>query len=157
MSWPYATSASPSSSITVLMMTTRLTPLALITNYTETSDFGNTTKDINDDEEEYTPYSDRPETYIVPIVFLLILLIGLTGNGVLALTILRHTNMRNVPNTYVLSLALGDLLARNIYLCICIDVHIFLSIENVVMHTKLLVYPPQIINLSELIFQYMKC
>lgn len=115
MSWPYATSAAPSSSITMLMITTRLTPLALMTNYTEISDFGNITKNTNDEEEKYTPYSDRPETYIVPIIFLLILLIGLTGNGVLALTILRHTNMRNVPNTYVLSLALGDLLARNIY------------------------------------------
>ncbi|XP_006609591.1 neuropeptide CCHamide-1 receptor-like isoform X2 [Apis dorsata] len=60
--------------------------------------------------EKYVPYEDRPETYIVPIVFLLILLIGLTGNGVLALTILRHSNMRNVPNIYVFSLALGDLL-----------------------------------------------
>lgn len=64
-------------------------------------------------EEEYTPYEERPETYIVPIVFLLILVIGLTGNGVLALTILRHSNMRNVPNIYVFSLALGDLLARD--------------------------------------------
>lgn len=142
MSWPYATSASPSSSITVLMMTTRLTPLALITNYTsEASDFDNITKDVIEDEEEYIPYSKRPETYIVPIIFLLILLIGLTGNGVLALTILRHTNMRNVPNTYVLSLALGDLLARNIHSCIHIDMHRFLSAGNLVMRIKLLVYP----------------
>jgi hypothetical protein len=94
-------------------------PLALTSNYTESSDSiidqdGAIGKAVNDEEEEYTPYSDRPETYIVPIVFLLILLIGLTGNGVLALTILRHTNMRNVPNTYVLSLALGDLLACNV-------------------------------------------
>lgn len=77
----------------------------------EASDFaGNITSDTNGQEQKYTPYSERPETYFVPIIFLLILLIGLTGNGVLALTILRHTNMRNVPNTYVLSLALGDLL-----------------------------------------------
>ncbi|PBC28827.1 Neuromedin-B receptor [Apis cerana cerana] len=68
--------------------------------------------------EKYVPYEDRPETYIVPIVFLLILLIGLTGNGVLALTILRHSNMRNVPNIYVFSLALGDLLARVIMTCV---------------------------------------
>ncbi|XP_076679256.1 neuropeptide CCHamide-1 receptor-like isoform X2 [Andrena cerasifolii] len=66
--------------------------------------------ETDDEGEDYTPYGDRPETYIVPIVFLLILLIGLTGNGVLALTILRHSNMRNVPNIYVFSLALGDLL-----------------------------------------------
>ncbi|XP_015432297.1 PREDICTED: neuropeptide CCHamide-1 receptor-like [Dufourea novaeangliae] len=69
-----------------------------------------TSNDEQQEELEYTPYEDRPETYIVPIVFLLILLIGLTGNGVLALTILRHSNMRNVPNIYVFSLALGDLL-----------------------------------------------
>nr|XP_012142847.1 PREDICTED: gastrin-releasing peptide receptor-like [Megachile rotundata] len=65
---------------------------------------------LMDEEENYTPYGDRPETYIVPVVFLLIFLIGLTGNGVLVLTILRHRNMRNVPNIYVFSLALGDLL-----------------------------------------------
>nr|XP_033334377.1 neuropeptide CCHamide-1 receptor-like [Megalopta genalis]XP_033334386.1 neuropeptide CCHamide-1 receptor-like [Megalopta genalis] len=67
-------------------------------------------KSEDEKEENYTPYEERPETYIVPIVFLLILLIGLTGNGVLALTILRHSNMKNVPNIYVFSLALGDLL-----------------------------------------------
>ncbi|XP_046409409.1 neuropeptide CCHamide-1 receptor isoform X1 [Neodiprion virginianus] len=61
-------------------------------------------------EEEYIPYSSRPETYIVPVVFLMILVVGVAGNGALVLTLLRHANMRNVPNTYVLSLALGDLL-----------------------------------------------
>lgn len=60
----------------------------------------------------YIPYDERPETYIVPIVFFFILVIGVTGNGILVLTILRHANMRNVPNTYVLSLALGDLLVN---------------------------------------------
>lgn len=62
-------------------------------------------------EIPYTPYNERLETYIVPIIFFLILVIGITGNGILVLTILRHAKMRNVPNTYVLSLALGDLLA----------------------------------------------
>ncbi|XP_014475319.1 PREDICTED: gastrin-releasing peptide receptor-like [Dinoponera quadriceps] len=115
MSWPYATSVPPSSSFTVLMVTARTTLSAVTSNYT-TANFSNdvigdvVTREANDKEEEYIPYSDRPETYIVPIVLLLIMVIGLTGNGVLALTILRHANMRNVPNTYVLSLALGDLL-----------------------------------------------
>ncbi|KAG7206710.1 hypothetical protein KM043_000383 [Ampulex compressa] len=63
-----------------------------------------------DAEDSYVPYDQRPETYIVPVVFLLILVVGVTGNGILVLTLLRHANMRNVPNTYVLSLALGDLL-----------------------------------------------
>ncbi|KAH0948151.1 hypothetical protein HN011_006119 [Eciton burchellii] len=119
MSWSQDATSTPSSFsssfATTLIVTARMIPLALTSNYTESSDSiidqdGAIGKAVNDEEEEYTPYSDRPETYIVPIVFLLILLIGLTGNGVLALTILRHTNMRNVPNTYVLSLALGDLL-----------------------------------------------
>ncbi|XP_031787644.1 neuropeptide CCHamide-1 receptor isoform X2 [Nasonia vitripennis] len=61
-------------------------------------------------EENYVPYGDRPETYIVPIVFACILVVGVMGNGLLMLTICRHSNMRNVPNTYVLSLAIGDLL-----------------------------------------------
>lgn len=58
----------------------------------------------------YVPYGERPETYIVPVVFACILVVGVMGNGVLMITICRHANMRNVPNTYVLSLAIGDLL-----------------------------------------------
>lgn len=68
--------------------------------------------DEEDEEDQYIPYEQRPETYIVPIVFLLILIVGVAGNGVLVITLLRHANMRNIPNTYVLSLALGDLLVK---------------------------------------------
>ena len=74
--------------------------------------FNCTSDAVNCTEEPYMPYSDRPETYILPFVFSIILIIGVTGNGILVLTILRHANMRNVPNTYVLSLALGDLLVN---------------------------------------------
>ncbi|XP_032685638.1 neuropeptide CCHamide-1 receptor-like [Odontomachus brunneus] len=116
MSWSYATSVPPSS-FTALMVTTRMTLSTLTSNYTgvNVSTVCDVISDVvtraaNDEEEEYIPYSDRPETYIVPAILFLIMVIGLTGNGVLALTILRHANMRNVPNTYVLSLALGDLL-----------------------------------------------
>ncbi|XP_033230913.1 neuropeptide CCHamide-1 receptor [Belonocnema kinseyi] len=72
--------------------------------------FNCTLDEDNCTEEAYMPYSARPETYILPAVFSFILIIGVTGNGILVLTILRHANMRNVPNTYVLSLALGDML-----------------------------------------------
>ena len=58
----------------------------------------------------YVPYSMRPETYIVPVVFALIFVVGVLGNGTLVLIFIRHSNMRNVPNTYIFSLALGDLL-----------------------------------------------
>lgn len=58
----------------------------------------------------YVPYSERPETYIVPVVFAIIFLVGVLGNGTLVFIFARHRTMRNVPNTYIFSLALGDLL-----------------------------------------------
>jgi hypothetical protein len=61
-------------------------------------------------EVEYIPYNKRPETYIVPVLFALIFVVGVLGNGTLVLIFIRHRNMRNVPNTYIFSLALGDLL-----------------------------------------------
>ncbi len=60
--------------------------------------------------EPYVPVASRLETYIVPIIFAVIFLIGVLGNGTLILIFVRHRNMRNVPNTYIISLALGDLL-----------------------------------------------
>lgn len=74
--------------------------------------FANLTRD---DEEEYVPYDQRPETYVVPIVFFLIFVVGVMGNGMLVLTLLRYENMRNAPNIYVLSLAIGDLLVRLVF------------------------------------------
>ncbi|XP_011878938.1 PREDICTED: gastrin-releasing peptide receptor-like [Vollenhovia emeryi] len=69
-----------------------------------------TSKMEYDEYDEYVPYAQRPETYIVPAIFSLILVVGVAGNGILILILLCHTSMRNIPNTYVLSLALGDLL-----------------------------------------------
>ncbi|KYN30092.1 Neuromedin-B receptor [Trachymyrmex cornetzi] len=63
-----------------------------------------------DYEYDYVPVAERVETYIIPVIFLLILIVGVIGNGILILILLRHTSMRNIPNTYVMSLALGDLL-----------------------------------------------
>ena len=65
-----------------------------------------------DEDDQYIPYTERPETYIVPILFTLIFIVGVWGNGMLVLTLLQNPNMRNIPNTYVLSLALGDLLVK---------------------------------------------
>ena len=61
-------------------------------------------------EPPYYPIHERPETYIVPIVFLFIFVVGAVGNGTLVFLFIRYPNMRNVPNMYILSLALGDLL-----------------------------------------------
>ncbi|XP_020293446.1 neuropeptide CCHamide-2 receptor-like isoform X2 [Pseudomyrmex gracilis] len=72
--------------------------------------FTNQTFDYEYDDDYYIPYSQRPETYFVPVIFLLIIIAGVLGNGTLIFILLRHAKMRNVPNTYVLSLAIGDLL-----------------------------------------------
>lgn len=59
---------------------------------------------------EYVPLSERPETYFVPILFFIIFVVGTLGNGTLVIIFLKHRTMRNVPNTYILSLAVADLL-----------------------------------------------
>lgn len=48
---------------------------------------------------DYTPYEQRLATYIVPVIFALIFIIGVLGNGCLILIFFRHRAMRNVPNT----------------------------------------------------------
>lgn len=53
----------------------------------------------SDDLSGYTPYHLRPETYIVPVLFFLIFIVGVLGNGTLVIIFLRHRAMRNVPNT----------------------------------------------------------
>ena len=62
-----------------------------------------TTENINNwmrnSSDIYTPYADRPETYIVPVVFALIFVVGVLGNGTLVVIFLRHRAMRNIPNT----------------------------------------------------------
>lgn len=54
---------------------------------------------VNSTEVPYTPYEYRPETYIIPIVFAIIFIVGVLGNGTLVIVFLRHRTMRNVPNT----------------------------------------------------------
>ncbi|KAG5877828.1 hypothetical protein JTB14_011864 [Gonioctena quinquepunctata] len=88
-------------------------------NVTATSNsfYGNSTFNsiLNNENSNVTetliPYSERPETYIVPVLFFLIFVVGVLGNGTLVVIFLRHKNMRNVPNTYILSLAMGDSLS----------------------------------------------
>ncbi|KAF3420021.1 hypothetical protein E2986_11344 [Frieseomelitta varia] len=99
--------------VTAVMFTTEMRrkccfflQMAMVRNTT----FLNVIQSDDEEDDGYVPYDQRPETYIVPVVFLLILVVGVIGNGILVFTLLCDANMRNVPNTYVLSLALGDLL-----------------------------------------------
>ncbi|EFX84318.1 putative allatostatin B receptor, partial [Daphnia pulex] len=47
--------------------------------------------------------------YLVPVVFGLIFVSGVVGNGSLMFIICRYKSMRNLPNLFVFNLALGDL------------------------------------------------
>ncbi|XP_075210775.1 neuropeptide CCHamide-1 receptor-like [Lycorma delicatula] len=76
-------------------------------DFVNLTDFINTT---SAKETKVPPYSERPETYVVPVVFAIIFIVGVVGNGTLVLIFARHRTMRNVPNTHIFSLALGDLL-----------------------------------------------
>lgn len=54
---------------------------------------------VNTEEVSYKGYEYRLETYIVPIIFSIIFLAGLMGNGMLIAVFVKHRAMRNVPNT----------------------------------------------------------
>ena len=58
------------------------------------------------DEEIYV----GPEWIVVPVLFGIIFLVGITGNGTLIYTVLRNKNMHSAPNVLLVSLAIGDLL-----------------------------------------------
>lgn len=64
-----------------------------ITNATPDSSLATST------ETPYVPYVMRPETYIVPVLFAFIFIVGVLGNGTLILVFLTVRQMRNVPNT----------------------------------------------------------
>lgn len=62
-------------------------------------------------QKPYIPHDERPEIYLVPILFAIIFLVGTIGNGALVYFFIKYPQMRNPPNTYIISLALGDLMA----------------------------------------------
>ena len=71
-----------------------------------------------EEDNGYIPYIHRPETYIVPGIFLIILIVGVFGNGMMMITLGADSNTKNTSNVYIFSLALGDLLVRKDRMCI---------------------------------------
>lgn len=51
------------------------------------------------EEDDYVRPMDRPETYLVIVLFTLIFIVGVLGNGTLVIIFFRHRSMRNIPNT----------------------------------------------------------
>ncbi|XP_064091386.1 neuropeptide CCHamide-1 receptor-like [Macrobrachium nipponense] len=65
---------------------------------------------LTGNETEYLPYNLRPETYLVPVLFAIIFLTGVIGNGALIFMFLKHPKLWSAPNIHLVSLAAGDLL-----------------------------------------------
>ncbi|RUS75255.1 hypothetical protein EGW08_016990 [Elysia chlorotica] len=54
--------------------------------------------------------SSESEAYVVPVIFIIIFIVGLVGNGTLIVSVLANKAMRNVPNIFIVSLSMGDFL-----------------------------------------------
>lgn len=67
-------------------------------------DIANGCADDEPDCDRYRPYGERPETYIIPVIFSIIFVVGVVGNGTLIVIFLKHRAMRNIPNTWVWSI-----------------------------------------------------
>ncbi|KAI0228157.1 Neuropeptide CCHamide-1 receptor, partial [Lamellibrachia satsuma] len=50
------------------------------------------------------------EAYLVPVLFLIIFVVGVLGNGALIFIVARNASLHNVPNILIVNLACGDLL-----------------------------------------------
>ncbi|XP_058455468.1 neuropeptide CCHamide-2 receptor-like [Malaya genurostris] len=104
---PHLNSYQPSSSVEDISGSSRIQKSVRMLEPTEATLAFDVTFDQID---EYEPYEERLETYVVPVVFAIIFIVGILGNGTLVIIFLRHRAMRNIPNTYIFSLALADLL-----------------------------------------------
>ncbi|KAK6169084.1 hypothetical protein SNE40_020205 [Patella caerulea] len=88
-----------------------------VTNATMAAQAANSTNDVImednlTEDNVLNPFviSTEPEAIAVPIVFGMIFLVGIIGNGTLIYTVLFNKVMRNVPNVLIVSLSIGDLL-----------------------------------------------
>ena len=78
-------------------------------NISTLADVGEDMAIVNSTNATYRPYSQRPETYIVPVVFLFIFVTGVIGNITLIILLIREQLIRTPSYLYILNLSLGDL------------------------------------------------
>ncbi|XP_070566048.1 G-protein coupled receptor 54-like [Ptychodera flava] len=86
---------------------------------------GNTTNVSAYDDYEYTPEL-YVETWLVPTIFALICLVGVAGNSMVIVVILRHKQMKTTTNFYILSVAIVDLA----FLVCCVPFTVFALITE---------------------------
>ena len=86
-------------------------PIEMACSLNDTNANGaNSSNCTTEEEDNESIFSNMPEAYAVPVVFAVIFIVGVVGNGTLILTVLKNKTMRNAPNIFIVSLALGDLL-----------------------------------------------
>jgi hypothetical protein len=81
---------------------------------TNVTDISNNVSKVFDNESYYAGIESIVDhelmSIIVPIVFVWLMLIGVTGNATLVYIILREKSLRTVPNALIVNLSIGDLL-----------------------------------------------
>lgn len=58
----------------------------------------------------YFPVSSAIHSFLIPVIYLLVCVIGLSGNTLVIYVVLRYTKMKTVTNIYILNLAIADVL-----------------------------------------------
>ena len=74
------------------------------------SNLENITSGQEHDSSADTVVGKDPGVFVVPVVFAVIFIVGIIGNGTLIFIVLRNKVMRSTPNAFIVSLAVGDLL-----------------------------------------------
>ena len=81
---------------------------------TNVTNISNNVSKVFDNESYYAGIESIVDhelmSIIVPIVFVWLMLIGVTGNATLVYIILREKSLRTVPNALIVNLSIGDLL-----------------------------------------------
>lgn len=63
----------------------------------------------NNSTFEYEPYSERIETYLVPIIFFIIFVFGFVGNLLLMVVLIKEKMVKSSSYLYIFNLSLADL------------------------------------------------
>ncbi|XP_070566047.1 G-protein coupled receptor 54-like [Ptychodera flava] len=96
----------PFDSLYDLLMETANLSIANLAGETALEESIDATQAANDTGPKTHPMF--PETWLMPAIFSLIFLVGVTGNFLVIFVILKHKRMRTTTNFYILSLAISD-------------------------------------------------
>ncbi|XP_065108699.1 somatostatin receptor type 5 isoform X1 [Paramisgurnus dabryanus] len=73
-----------------------------------TSDYSNQTKQIPNITLDLSESSPSEGTQVMAVIYLVVFVLGLTGNSLAIFVVLRYTKMKTVTNMYILNLAVAD-------------------------------------------------